>query len=129
MVIDTSAVMAVLLNEPERNAIEAVMNAQPCCISAVTMVELLIVAEARSGAEGAQIVEGLLDRFSVEVLMVGGAQAREAIAGWRRFGKGRHRASLNLGDCFAYAAAIERGESLLFVGHDFEHTDVVAALT
>jgi len=129
MVIDTSAVMAVLLNEPQRAAIEAAMNADPCCISAVTLVEVLIVAEARAGAEGAQIAEGLLDRFSVEVLAVGVGQAREAIAGWRRFGKGRHRAGLNLGDCFAYAAAIERDEPLLFVGQDFGLTDVVPALT
>ncbi len=129
MVIDTSAVMAVLLDEPERGAIEAVMNSQPCCISAVTLVELLIVAEARSGAEGAQIAEGLLARFSVEVLNVGALQSREAIAGWRRFGKGRHRAGLNLGDCFAYAAAVERDEPLLFIGDDFGQTDVVPALT
>ncbi len=129
MVIDTSAVMAVLLNEPERSAIEAAMNSDQCFMSAVTMVELLIVAEARAGAEGAQIAEGLLDRFSVETLTIGAAQAREAVAGWRRFGKGRHRAGLNLGDCFAYAAAIERDEPLLFIGQDFGQTDVVSALT
>lgn len=129
MVIDTSAMMAVLLNEPQRSAIEAALNAHSCFISAVTMMELLMVAEARAGAEGAQIAEGILDRFSVEVLVVDAAQAREAIAGWRRFGKGRHPAGLNFGDCFAYAAAIERDEPLLFVGRDFEQTDVVPALT
>jgi len=128
MVIDTSAVMAVLLDEPERSAIEAALNKEPCSISAVTLVELLIVAEARAGVEGARIVEALLDRLAVEVLDVGAAQAREAISGWRRFGRGRHSAHLNLGDCFAYASAIERGESLLFVGNDFSQTDVASAL-
>ncbi|MBI4883451.1 MAG: type II toxin-antitoxin system VapC family toxin [Actinobacteria bacterium] len=129
MVIDTSAVMAVLLDEPLRPAIEAALNSEPCCISAVTVVELLIVAEARAGVEGARIVESLLDRFSVEVIAVDAPQAREAINGWRRFGKGRHRAGLNLGDCFAYAAAIDRSEPLLFVGSDFSQTDVVSAMT
>jgi ribonuclease VapC len=128
VVVDTSAIMAVLLDEPQRPAIEAALNNGSASISAVTLVELLIVAEGRAGAEGARIAEALLERFAIDVVPVDTTQAREAIPGWRRFGSGRHPASLNLGDCFSYAAAILRGEQLLFVGNNFAQTDVVPAL-
>ncbi len=128
MVVDTSAIMAVLLDEPQRPAIEAALNNGSASISAVTLVELLIVAEGRAGAEGTRIVEALLDRFAIDVVPIDTTQAREAISGWRRFGRGRHPASLNLGDCFSYATAIQRGEQLLFVGNEFAQTDVVPAL-
>jgi ribonuclease VapC len=128
MVIDTSAVMAVLLSEPQRGAIESQLEIGPCRISAATRVELALVAEGRAGAEGARIAEELLERFDVEVHPVDARMARTAINGWRRYGKGRHPAGLNFGDCFSYALAIELSESLLFVGDDFSKTDVESAL-
>jgi ribonuclease VapC len=128
MVIDTSAVMAVLLNEPQRGAIESQLETGPCRISAATRVELALVAEGRAGPEGARIADELLERFDVEVHPVDARMARTAINGWRRYGKGRHPAGLNFGNCFSYALAIELSESLLFVGDDFSKTDVESAL-
>lgn len=128
MVIDTSAVMAVLLGEPERAAIELLLQVGPCRISAATRVELALVAEGRSGAEGARIADDLLERFDIEVHPVDARIARTAIDGWRRYGKGRHPAGLNFGDCFSYGLAVELGESLLYVGDDFAKTDVESAL-
>jgi ribonuclease VapC len=129
MVIDTSAVMAVLLDEPKREALEVLLRAGPCRMSGATRVELTMVAEGRAGAEGSQIADELLARFSVEIRWVDERLARSAINGWRRFGKGRHPAGLNFGDCFSYALAIELDEPLLFVGDDFSQTDVEPALT
>lgn len=128
MVIDTSAVMAVLLGEPQRGAVESLMQAGPCRISAAIQVELALVAEGRSGPEGARIVEEFIDRFDIDVVPVDARMARTAINGWRRYGKGRHPAGLNFGDCFSYALAIELDETLLFVGDDFSKTDVESAL-
>ncbi|MDP9464927.1 MAG: type II toxin-antitoxin system VapC family toxin [Actinomycetota bacterium] len=129
MVIDTSAVMAVLLGEPQRAALESLLVSGPCRMSAVTRVELAMVTEGRAGAEGARIADEFLERFDVDVRSVDALIARSAINAWRRFGKGRHPAGLNFGDCFSYALAIELGEPLLFVGGDFSKTDVDPALT
>ena len=128
MVVDTSAAMAVLLSEASRPSIEALLHGLPCRMSAATKVELLMVAEGRAGVEGGQIAQELLDRFEIEVVAVDDRQVRVAISGWRRYGKGRHAAGLNFGDCFSYALAIELDEPLLFVGDDFSQTDVVPAL-
>jgi ribonuclease VapC len=129
MVIDTSAVMAVLLGEPQRGAVESVLVSGSCRISAATRVELALVAEGRVGAEGARIAEEFLERFDIDVHPVDERMARTAINGWRRYGKGRHPAGLNFGDCFSYALAIELNEPLLFVGDDFSKTDVESALS
>jgi ribonuclease VapC len=129
MVIDTSAVMAVLLGEPQRAAMESLLDSEPCRMSSATRVELAIVAEGRAGAEGARIADEFLERFDVDVRPVDARIARIAINGWRRFGKGRHPAGLNFGDCFAYALAIELNEPLLFVGDDFSKTDIEPALS
>ena len=128
MVIDTSAVMAVLLGEPQRAALESLLEIGPCRISAATRVELALVAEGRAGAEGARIADEFLERFDVDVHPVDARMARSAINGWRRYGKGRHPAGLTFGDCFSYALAVELNEPLLFVGDDFSQTDVEAAL-
>lgn len=125
MVLDTSALVAILQNEPERRAfIEAIEAADACLISAATFVEISIVIEARHGAEGLRD----LDRFTVTAGMamvpVDAEQAHLARGAFSRFGKGRHRAALNYGDCFSYALAIATGEPLLFKGDDFGHTDV-----
>ncbi len=93
-------------------------------MSAATRVELGIVIEAKTGSAGTQLLEELLSRVAVEVVPVDAELAEEALVAWRRFGKGRHRAGLNLGDTFSYALARRLGQPLLFVGDDFAHTDV-----
>jgi len=127
IVVDTSAIVAVLLDEPERGRIERHLLEGPCVMSSVTRVELGIVIEARTGPEGAQILDELMTRIGMDVVSVDAALARDALTAWRRFGKGRHPASLNLGDAFSYALAQRLGLPLLFVGDDFGLTDVEIA--
>ena len=129
VVLDTSAVAAVVFGEPDAEALLALMlaGAGDLRMSAATLVELGIVVEARHGNEGAEDLRLLLDRLGVEYVPVDVAQARTALAAWRRFGKGRHPAGLNLGDCFAYAVARAAAAPLLFKGRDFAQTDVAAA--
>lgn len=128
IVVDTSAVMAALLGEPTRVAIERVLRENECAMSTATFVELSLVAEGRGGREASAIAYEYLERFQVELMSLDASMARLAVAGWRQFGKGRHRAGLNLGDCYAYALAVDLDAPLLFVGDDFRHTDVVSAL-
>ncbi|MGF1596190.1 MAG: type II toxin-antitoxin system VapC family toxin [Acidimicrobiales bacterium] len=124
IVVDTSAVVAVLFGEPGTPGLERSLLEEHCVMSAATPVELGIVIEAKAGPAGTQLLEELLDRIGVETIPVDGPLADEAIVGWRRFGKGRHRAGLNFGDTFSYALARRLGQPLLFVGEDFSHTDV-----
>ena len=124
IVVDTSAVLAVLFDEPERVAVEPRLVEGPCVMSAATRVELGIVVEARRGPAGTQLLEELLTRLGVRVVPVDDAQVHEALVGWRRFGKGRHPAGLNYGDTFSYALARTLGQPLVFVGDDFSQTDV-----
>ncbi|MFP5489414.1 MAG: type II toxin-antitoxin system VapC family toxin [Acidimicrobiia bacterium] len=124
IVVDTSAIVAVLFDEDERGAVEQRLLAERCVMSAATRVELGIVIEAKKGSAGTQLVEELLARVAIEIVPVDAELAQEAIVAWRRFGKGRHPAGLNLGDTFSYALARRLGQPLLFVGDDFAHTDV-----
>lgn len=129
MILDTSALVAMILQEPDRAAYEtAAAAASALSVSAATLVETMIVLEGRSGPKAVAGLELWLSQLRVEVCPVTERNARTAHDGWRRFGKGRHKAALNLGDCFAYALAIERGEALLFKGGDFALTDVKKAL-
>ena len=127
-VVDTSAIVAVLLEEPGCEAIERELLQGPCVMSAATRVELGIVVEARAGAAGTQLLEELLARIDIRIAPVDQDQARDALVCWRRFGKGRHEAALNFGDTFAYALARQTGQPLLYVGNDFSRTDITAAL-
>lgn len=124
--LDTSAIMAVLLNEPAADACKTAIEVEDnIVISAGTLAETLIVAARRNiGAKAAQLLEGL----GVEVIAVTPASARRVAAAYARWGKGVHPASLNFGDCFAYEAATELACPLLFVGNDFSQTDVESAL-
>ena len=124
--VDTSALMAIILNEAEADAcIGVLMREQEAAISAGTVAEALIVAERRDvGAE----MTRLLDQFGFEVVAVTAATARRIATAYGRWGKGAAPAALNLGDCFAYALALERSCPLLFVGEDFRRTDVASAL-
>ena len=128
LVVDTSAVVAILLGEPEaQSLISALSNGDPRLISAATMVELGIVIEARLGPAGTGIVDRFVRDGGIEVVELDRTQADRALEGWRRFGKGRHPAALNLGDCFAYGLAIATGYPVLCVGDDFTRTDVEVA--
>lgn len=128
MVLDTSAIVAILFGEAEGGQMVAALEAAPVrLLSAVSRVELAFVVEGRKGEAGRALVERFLMLSGAETVAVTPRQAERAIAAFRRFGKGRHRAGLNIGDCFAYALAVEMGMPLLFKGDDFRHTDVPAA--
>ena len=130
MVVDTSVLLAILQNEPERRSFnEAIERADARRISAATFVEVSIVMEARHGAAGQRDLDLFLERAEIEIVGVDIEQAREARRAFARFGKGRHPAGLNFGDCFAYALAATLGEPLLFKGEDFSKTDVVPSLS
>lgn len=127
MVIDTSALLAMLTGEPEsRRFIEAVEAAESRLVSAATLVEASIVIECRYGPDGVRDLDLFLAKAEVEIVAVDGAQADVARRAYSRYGKGRHEAGLNYGDCFAYALASSRSEPLLFKGDDFIHTDLAA---
>jgi ribonuclease VapC len=125
MVIDTSALVAILQREPERRPfIEAIEAADSRLISVATFVEISIAIEARHGAEGLRDLDHFITRAAIELVPVDVEHGNVARTAFSRFGKGRHRAGLNYGDCFSYALAIFTGEPLLFKGDDFVHTDV-----
>jgi len=129
MVVDTSALVAILLREPdaERFAV-ALEEARVRLLSAVTRVELTFVIEGRKGEAGRADLERLLNDGEFEVAAVTPQQAMIAITAFRTYGKGRHPAGLNIGDCFSYALARATGHPLLFKGNDFTHTDIQPAL-
>jgi ribonuclease VapC len=125
MVIDTSALLAVLFGEPEGEAFAGAIEADPKrLVSAVSALEAAIVVEARKGPAGGRELDLLLHRARVDIVAFGEAQVEIARDAWRRFGKGNHPASLNFGDCFSYALSKSSGEPLLFKGEDFSKTDV-----
>jgi ribonuclease VapC len=125
MVIDTSALMAVLLQESDADRVAQAIDAgSPRLLSAASLLEASIVIESRKGEAGGRELDLLLYRAGIEVVAVDQNQAETARAAWRRFGKGRHPAGLNYGDCFAYALARSRRLPLLFCGHDFSQTDI-----
>jgi ribonuclease VapC len=130
MVVDTSAFLAILLGEPECDRfIDALMEAPRILVSAATAVELGIVALARAGAKGEEKVDLLLLKCGAEIVAVDETQVFVARAAYRAYGKGRHPAGLNYGDCFSYALAKTAGEPLLYKGGDFRQTDIVSAFT
>lgn len=130
IVIDTSALMALLLQESDAEALlDAATRATLVHLSAASRLELGLVAESeRHGIEATE-VEQLLLALRVEVMPFDQHQLHWALEGWRRYGKGRHRAGLNLGDCFSYGLARALNAPLLFKGDDFAATDVAAALS
>ena len=128
MVIDTSALLAILLGEPERlDYIELLAGADDPLISTATLVEASIVMQARTGDDGVQDLDDLLTVAGVRPVAVDADQAVLARQAFARFGKGRAPAGLNFGDCFAYALARATGRPLLFKGADCAQTDVRAA--
>lgn len=128
MIVDTSALVAVILGEPDAEShLTSMARADSLALSAATLTEALIVVEARQGREAATDLVALLAELEADIVSVDEAQAEGAAAAWRRFGKGRHPAALNFGDTFSYALAVIRGEPLLFKGRDFAATDVTQA--
>jgi ribonuclease VapC len=128
MVIDTSALIAFLNAEPTSKRLEtALVTAGRLFLSAATLLEAGIVAERQNEESGGQELDLLLHRLQVEVVPVTQEQAELARSAYRQFGKGKHPAGLNFGDCFSYALARSLGEPLLFVGNDFGRTDVAVA--
>ena len=125
MVVDTSALLAILQDEPERRRFnEALESADSRLMSVATLVEISIIIESRFGAEGLRDLDLLIERAGIELVPVDVEQARAARSAYGRFGKGRHPAALNFGDCFSYALARVLGEPLLFKGDDFSQTDL-----
>lgn len=125
MVIDTSALLAILFDEPERRSFnEAIEAAESRALSTATFVEVSMVLESRFGAEGLRDLDLFLERAGIKLVAVDSEQAHVARRAFSQFGKGRHRAGLNYGDCFSYALATVLGEPLLFKGDDFPLTDV-----
>lgn len=125
VVVDTSAVLALLQGEAEADRILAALaDAEIRRISAATVVEAGIVLQARYGDHGERELDLFLQRADVEIIPSSEEHATVARQAYRRFGKGRHPAALNFGDCFAYALAVILDHPLLFVGTDFSATDV-----
>ena len=128
VVLDTSAVIGILQAEPDAELLVAVLeDADLRCISAATVVEAGIVLQARFGDHGERELDLFLQRAEVEVVPLTADQAELARQAFRRFGKGRHPAALNYGDCLAYALALSLDARLLFTGTDFARTDVRTA--
>ncbi|WP_066648168.1 MULTISPECIES: type II toxin-antitoxin system VapC family toxin [Sphingomonas] len=129
MIVDSSAVVAMLKIQPEATAfLEAIVNASTAVMSAGGYLETGIVIDGMRDPALSADVDRLLDELWIEIAPVTEAQARIARQAYRDFGKGSgHKAQLNYGDCFAYALAMERGEPLLFKGEDFVHAGVARA--
>ena len=125
MVIDTSALVAIFLGEPERKLfLETILQADTRLISAANALETGIVLEARRGEAAGREFDLFVVRAKLEVVPVDAEQVEIARAAWRKYGKGRHAAGLNFGDCFAYALAKFSGQEILAKGGDFRFTDI-----
>lgn len=127
IVVDSSALLCLLLGEPESERVAGSLEQSPrTLIAAPTLLEASIVAEARLGPRGVLNLQAVLRAAGIEVTAFTAEEAQEATEAWRRFGRGRHPANLNYGDCMSYATAITHQAPLLFVGDDFTRTDVTA---
>ena len=129
MVIDTSALVAVVRGEAESDRFNRAMRvAFPRLVAAPTAVEASVVMLSRFGEAGLADLKELMRETSIDVVPLTSEHVALAVDAFRRFGKGRHTAGLNFGDCFAYALAKATGEPLLFKGNDFSQTDIKAAV-
>lgn len=126
MIIDSSAIVCIIFREPEAERFaSAILAASERLMPVANWLETMIVVESRYGRDAANEARLLLDELQVRPLPMDEQQLTESMEAWRRYGKGRHPAGLNMGDCCAYAAAISLGQELLFKGSDFSQTDVV----
>ncbi len=125
MVIDTSAIIAILLNEPENERITKVLaKSSKRLMSAFTALECGIIIEVKKGEPGGRELDLLFHKLNISIVNMDSKQLETARKAWRLFGKGRHPAKLNIGDCCAYALSANSGEPLLFKGDDFSKTDI-----
>jgi len=125
MVIDSSAIAAVLLDEPEADRfLETITDAEVCRISAGNLLEIAIVMDNQVDPRAGRRLDAFIERAGIRIEPVTEAQVRIARQAYLDFGRGNHPAGLNFGDCFAYALARDMGEPLLFKGDDFARTDV-----
>jgi ribonuclease VapC len=129
MILDTSVVVAIVLGEPGfETFVNAIATAPICRISAASFVEASIIAESRIGDQGIRQCDSFFRASGISIEPVTEEQALLARQGYSDYGKGRHPAGLNFGDCFSYALAKATGESLLFKGKDFSQTDIQSVL-
>ena len=129
MVIDTSALIAILFGEPEAEAFARALADDPKkLISTFNALETAIVVEAKKGEVGGRELDLLLHRAGIEIVALNLDQVELARSAWRNYGKGNHPAGLNIGDCCAYALAKYTGEPLLFKGEDFSQTDIQSVI-
>ncbi|MDE0179413.1 MAG: type II toxin-antitoxin system VapC family toxin [Gammaproteobacteria bacterium] len=130
MVIDTSALVAILGDEPERSAFNRVIDAaDTCLLSVASFLETSMVIDSRHGPDGVRDLDLFIAKADINLVAVDADQAYVARTAFRTYGKGRHPAGLNFGDCFAYALAKTSGEPLLFKGSDFPLTDITGVST
>ena len=128
MIVDSSALIAIFLKEPEGRLLDvAIVDETDCRMSTANFLEASMVIMAKKGQDGARGLDLLIARMGIRLVPFTESQARLARAAFERYGKGRHRAGLNFGDCIAYALAKETGDALLFKGADFAQTDIAAA--
>ncbi len=128
MTLDSSALVAILFAEPGYlDLVDRILGADQVRVGAPTLVETGLVFAGRRGARAAESVEGLIVELGVSVVPFGEMEGRLAVEAFRRFGRGRHPAALNYGDCLAYATAHAAHDTLLFVGGDFAKTDIAPA--
>jgi len=129
MILDTSALLTILLDEPERARFVAAIEADPVRrISAASVLETAMVLESRWGDAAGGDLDLFLHRAGVEIVPFDADQLAIARSAFRRYGKGRHKAGLNFGDCISYALSQWTGEPLLFKGQDFSDTDARSAV-
>ncbi len=130
LVVDASALTAIVFGEPDAEAIVALLGTHEdvLCVGSPTLVEAAIVVEAKQGPEAAADLRGLIDALGIREVPFDAAQSGIASAAWRRFGKGRHPAGLNFGDCLSYATAKSLGAELVCKGDDFVQTDLALAI-
>ena len=125
--VDTSALVAIVFGESDAETLLEVIQREVTLLSAANLLEAAIVAEARQGLDAARDLDLLVSGAIHEIVPVDEGQIAAGVQAWRRFGKGRHAAGLNVGDCFAYALAKTRDAPLLFTGENFTQTDLPAA--
>lgn len=128
MTLDSSALIAILFAEPGHlELVDLILESDIVRVGAPTLVETSLVYSGRHRRSTGREVADLIAELGVVIVPFGGAEWTRAAEAFRRYGRGRHRAALNFGDCLAYATASLAGDSLLFVGDDFRHTDLPAA--
>ena len=128
IVVDSSVLVAIVFNETDAGRYLAPLRRERVSMTSANLAEAAIVVEARHGLDGGRDLDRLIELRVDTIIDIDQALARVAVSAWRRFGKGRHPASLNFGDCFSYAAASLTASPLLFKGSDFAQTDIASVL-